>query len=360
MKIFITKLFLNAAVIHTALNTITHVNAKRESYSRIRQRNLKKAKAPKQPKPPKGGSSVTIVDNFCPVSTVTAAVTNVQGNTAVVPGTDVEPLFTQALSDCTASTGGLGVNFAECMSSSPGNGVYFYYPLFARNGDGTSATSQFVSAATDASGAGGASPGSLNDSYFKGDTACTDPSCAANKVDIQWFDYSLSDVFNVPIADIEYIQYDFFPLICPNDSTCYKQFYLGVYTHRATGGGLWYDCRLNFIPSEGAVGQWNTFTINSDTISSTYQVKGACPDGSGGLITTVGGQVTGVAAFEDGTGAGYEFLLGAAGEPTNPDNPLIFAFNMGDTSFAADDGLVGYFDNIRVKIKNRPLIIYDL
>lgn len=333
-----------------------------ENTTKLRQRMLKSPKAPKAPKSPKSAKP-KIVKDFCPVETVTAEVYTVQGNTAVVTGATAQSAFLTAFNDCNASTDGYGEDYADCMSSSPDNGEYFYYPLFPRNNDGSSATSQFVSAATDASpaGAGGASPGSLNDSYFKGNVLdCSESSCRNNKVDIQWVDYSLSDVFNVPIADIEYIEYDFFPLTCPNPATCYKQFYLNVYTHRAEDGGLWYDCRLDFVPSEGAVGQWNTFTINSDTISSAYERKGACPDGLGGLIITGTGQKTGVAAFENGTGAGYEFLLGAAGEPTNDDNPLIFTFNMGDTSFAADDGLVGYFDNIRVKIKNRPLIIYDL
>jgi hypothetical protein len=324
-----------------------------ENTTKLRQRMLKSPKAPKSPK----SAKPKIVKDFCPVETVTAEVYDVQGSTEVFSGTTAQGAYLTATSDCDESTVGYGEDYADCMSSSPDNGVYFYYPLFPRNNDGSSATSQFVSAATDASpaGAGGASPGSLNDSYFKGDINCSESSCKGNKVDIQWWDYSLNEVFNVSIADIEYIQYDFFPLTCPNESPCYEQFYLGVYTHRATGGGDWYDCRLNFIPIEGAVGDWNTFTINSDTLSSTYERKGACPDGSGGLITTGTGQKTGVAAFEDAP----EFLLGAAGEPDRDDYPLIFAFNMGDTE-PNDNGLVGYFDNIRVKIKNKPLIIYDL
>jgi len=112
-----------------------------------------------------------------------------------------------------------------------------------------------------------------------------------------------------------------------------------------------------------SVGEWNTFTITSDTVSSRTQAKavnGACPDITGTGLTGPGVDQSPGATLEDGAGTGAltdKFLLGAADVPNL--QPLIFAFNMGDTKIV-DAGLVGYFDNIRVQIKDQPLIIMDL
>lgn len=299
---------------------------------------------------------------FCPVPLVTAEVNEITGSGDVTTGKEAFDAFGGIYSACLANDPLFGPDFADCIESSDSNGVFFDYPLFAFNNDGGLATSQFVTAATP-----GASPSSLNDSYFRGNVDGTDPSEPQNKVDIQWTDYSLEGLFDVPIADIEYIQYDFYPEDCGitmSDSECIAQFYLNVYTHRAIpGAGTWYDCKYDFVPIGDVdfhVGEWNTFTVYPDTASSRTVVKGACPDGASGLETGTGNHFDGV-TLEDGadTGVAEPFLLGAAGATGIDPNPLIFAFNMGDTSMN-DIGLVGYLDNIRVKIVGEPLIIMDL
>ena len=343
---------------------------------------LVSARVTKSSKSAKGSGPKTI-EGFCTVPTVTADVYEVTGSGDPTPGSEVNEAFVAALIDCGAPD--YGSDFADCLETSQANGVLFNYPLFPRNNDGTAAESQFVTSATDAEGAGGPPPGSLNDSYFKGDVDGA-ASLAKNKVDIQWIDYSLNDLFNVPIADIEYIQYDFYPKNCGtmNDPTCIAQFYLNVYTHRAiTGAGDWYDCKYDFVPADVdfKVGEWNTFKITSNTLSSRTQAKatgtklpepftqgGACPNGEGGL-TAQGVDLYNAVKLADGAAtlpdSPAQFLLGARdatpnGSGTTP-QPLIFAFNMGDAGVSnIDEGLVGYFDNIRVQIKDQPLIIMDL
>lgn len=196
------------------------------------------------------------------------------------------------------------------------------------------------------------SPGSFNLSSFKGSVGTSDPS---NKVTLQFMDLSpLADIaltldptstfrynanlFNEPATSIESIQYDFFPAECAGLTNCYKQFYLNIYlrsTARPFGDttGLWRDCNLAYVPPSGDVGAWTTFKIDASTPVTAAR---DCP--------------ANFATLGEAQDAGY--VLG-----TNLG--LIYLMSMGDTS-STDNGLVGYFDNIRLKLAGEDVRIYDL
>lgn len=200
------------------------------------------------------------------------------------------------------------------------------------------------------------SPGSVNNSMHKGEVNCnlTDNSCKDNKVIIKFNDFTFQDpsdvgddLWNVPINQIEYVEYDFYPISCPNDNTeCPGQFYIGFYTHFVDNGypldnNNWYNCRYVFVPEAplGAEGSWSTFRVTPESTGINIGNK----DGGVDCTNTI--------ALED---IGDTYLLGS-----NYLEPTIFILNMGDSS-VNDNGLAGYFDNIRIKIKGQDLRIYDL
>jgi hypothetical protein len=198
-----------------------------------------------------------------------------------------------------------------------------------------------------------ASPGSLDDnlSSFKGSVVTSN---SQNKVTLQHMDLTpLAEIassldatntfqynenlFNRPASDLEFLQYDFFP-VCNGIDNCHKQFYLNIYLRSDardfgdTTVGAWRDCNLAYVPSTGPDGEWSTVKIDVNTPAQARD----CPSNFSNLA--------------EAQAAGY--VLG-----TNLG--LIYILNMGDTT-DVDSGLEGYFDNIRLKLANEDVRIYDL
>lgn len=227
-----------------------------------------------------------------------------------------------------------------------GEGTTWDEPLFFNSNDVLNTASFQISTEQ-------ASPNSFNGSSFKGSVGTSN---AINKVTLQFMDLSpLADIalaldptstfqynanlFNEPASSIESIQYDFYPAVCNGLTNCYKQFYLNIYLRSSarafgdTTSGAWRDCNLAYVPPSGPEGQWTTFKIDANT--PVTQARD-CP--------------ANFATLGEAQEAGY--VLG-----TNLG--LIYLLSMGDTS-ANDNGLVGYFDNLRLKLVGEDVRIYDL
>jgi hypothetical protein len=323
-----------------------------ENTTKLRQRMLKSPKAPKSPK----SAKPKIVKDFCPVETVTAEVYTVQGSTAEVVGSTQFSCLDLAYvgtADGLIKCGSFysdpndlsALTLASVEFLEQGKGTTWDEPLFFNsNAVSNQATFQFTTERS--------SPGSLNDSSFQGSVGDSNPN---NKVTLQFMDLSpLEDIartldptstfqynpnlFNKPATSIESIQYDFFPAECDGITNCYKQFYLNIQLRssaRLFGDttGLWRDCNLAYVPPSGDVGAWTTFKIDASTPVTEAR---DCPDD----FATLG----------EAQDAGY--VLGTY-------LGLIFQLSMGDTN-PTDNGLVGYFDNIQLKVAGEDLIVYDL
>lgn len=331
-----------------------------------------------------------IISDFCPVKTEPAAVYSVRGSTDEVDSLSVIADYVAPYDDC---YGDFDRPFyigdfdppktnipneaqlkliQECLDNSSLESpttnwdppIYFINGGFNPDPTIPKATYQIVDA-TDENVE--PSPGSVNNSMFKGEVNCdrdnvADPTqnCGDNKVIIKFNDFTFQDpsevgddLWNVPINQIEYVEYDFYPISCPNgDPECPGQFYIGFYTHFVDNGypldnNNWYNCRYVFAPSgshplksgTGAVDSWSTFRVDSEDTGINIGNK------DGGV------DCTGTIALED---IGDTYLLGA-----NYLEPTIFILNMGQSN-DSDNGLAGYFDNIRIKIKGQDLRVYDL
>jgi hypothetical protein len=119
----------------------------------------------------------------------------------------------------------------------------------------------------------------------------------------------------VAASDLTSVSYDF--MVAGNgDETDANQFYLNVYTN-LPDSTTFYDCRFDFVPTEGSTTEFTTATFNtSDTPVNVASRGGAtCPATLAGMPA----------------GSTVSFI----------------ALNVGDTS-ANDLGLAGYLDNVVV------------
>jgi hypothetical protein len=325
-----------------------------------------------------------IISDFCPVQTLPAAVYSVRGSTDTADSLSVIAEYAGPYADC---FGEFDQPFydgdfdppknipneaelkliQECLDNSSLESpttnwdppIYFINDGFNPDPTVPKATYQIVDATDENVDP---SPGSVNNSMFKGDVNCnlTGDACKDNKVIIKFNDFTFQDpsdvgddLWNVPINQIEYVEYDFYPISCPNgDPECPGQFYIGFYTHFLDNGypldnNNWYNCRYVFGPNNvtplkdgtGAVGSWSTFRVKPEYLGRTIGNK----DGGDDCTDTI--------ALEN---IRDTYLLGA-----NYLEPTIFILNMGQSN-DSDNGLAGYFDNIRIKIKGQDLRVYDL
>jgi hypothetical protein len=330
-----------------------------ENTTKLRQRMLKSPKAPKSPK----SAKPIIVKDFCPVETVAAEVYTVQGSTTVISAGATNGVYQGISKDCTLITRDGGFVWDSLFQNADTQGQLndsracsiqefltpndnWDPPIYFIN-DGNEATYQIVDAGNEGVVA---SPGSINDSMFKGEVACGGGDCAANKVIIKFQDFTLTDLWEVRINQIEFIEFDYYPISCPGGAlACPNQFYIGIYTHEAGNGypldnTNWYNCRYNFSGAPyltvgtGATGEW-----------STLRVDGKLDTASG--VSNKGATTCSATTLEN---APDEHLLGS-----NYLEPTIFILNMGQSDIS-DNGLAGYFDNIRIKIIGQDLRVYDL
>lgn len=341
------------------------------------EKNAKSAKVPKSSKatpiptsqptsePSSQPSEKKVIRTEVCLQTLTADVYSVSGSTTTVTAADTDTVYTGAREDCATAAGFVfdGVYDDADTQDELDSYVNCSFPTFLEPNDlwdppiyfindGNEADFQIVTASDEGVDP---APGSLNDSMYKGAVNCDGVDCGANKVIIKFQDFTMEDLWNVPINQIEYIEYDFYPISCPGGVTqCPGQFYISIYTHYENNGyplanAFWYNCRYGFTPTttslkvgEGNINEWSTFRIEAtDTATSIGPVKGTPTNcNTATLLNDVVNNVN---------------LLGS-----NYLEPTIFILNMGQSN-DSDNGLAGYFDNIKIKMINEDVVrIYDL
>lgn len=137
---------------------------------------------------------------------------------------------------------------------------------------------------------------------------------------------------NQPIADVKSISYDFM-IGEGGEVTDEEHFYMNVYANFGeSADDKYYDCRYNVLPLSGSKTLFETVifdpTVAPYSVATSGSSPHACPP----------------------TPAGMDILSPGS-------NIRAFAISLGDTS-ASDQGIDGYFDNVKVKINN-VTTIYD-
>lgn len=347
--------------------------------NRVLKNKEKKAKASKLPKsskatpiptsqptsqPSSQPSEQKVIRTEVCLQTLTADVYRVSGSTSAVTAADTDDVYTGAREACASDAGFV---FDPVFDGADNQGQLDSYiscsfptflepndlwdpPIYFIN-DGNEAEFQIVTASDEGVDP---APGSLNDSMYKGAVNCDSAGCGGNKVIIKFQEFTMDDLWNVPINEIEYIEYDFYPISCPGgvDTQCPGQFYISIYTHYENNGYPldnihWYNCRYGFTPTttslkvgEGNINEWSTFRIEATDTATNIGLKGSPDDCN---KSTQLGSVT------DANLLGSNYL-----------EPTIFILNMGQGD-ATDNGLAGYFDNIKIKMINEDVVrIYDL
>lgn len=188
---------------------------------------------------------------------------------------------------------------------------------------------------------------------FKGTVVGQDPREKIRLV----YTSTTDQLVNKPVSDFEFIEYSFKASSCgAATKPCGEQFYLNVFTRINAASTTYYDCVFTFTPDVGGVedGDWATvrFTINDNadlirTFDSSVD-RERCPN--------PGNPNDNMASAADASyvlGTNQRFTVDGVGVAQ------IFALNMGDST-SGNDGLIGYFDNIVIKMKDELALVYDL
>lgn len=135
------------------------------------------------------------------------------------------------------------------------------------------------------------------------------------------------------VSTLDSFAYDF-KIAGDGDAGDAEQFYLNVYTN-LPGQDMdnYYDCRYDFVASTGSTSDFETFSIDKNTVPVHVQERGDadCPAAAEGL----------------------------AGLPEGSTIRAI-SLNVGDTSTSAsDEGIAGYLDNVVVSRSNGDVTTYD-
>lgn len=294
-------------------------------------RRLKSPKTPKSPKSPKQPQYLKLPKKTCLLTGYA-----IEGTPNVQTFDTFDRIATECLpfiSDGDAYEKCVLENYLETAFSAP-----FQYAL-----NGISGQLQFVT--TDESLIG---KGSLKGSIP------SDSTDGADKVILTYMSSNYiagvnNELWNRPVSDFEYIEYSFKVDACKAPNTaCPEQFYLNVYTRSSASITDFYGCRYDFVPATGGVvgGDWTTVRVEIGDSATNAQ------DGSGTDKCPISGPDTLQNAADNG------YVLG-----TNAQSPLnigqIFALNMGDSS-TNDNGLIGYFDQIVVKLQGQDPLVFDL
>jgi hypothetical protein len=156
------------------------------------------------------------------------------------------------------------------------------------------------------------------------------------------------DLQNRKLKHLQNMKYSFWVQTCPTTdpvtTACPNEFYLNVYTRKnATSTSPWYDCRFDFVPTEGGqVGSWTTFDLYDIKNIPVAQTGGSGCDGA----TTIQEYIDEVTTTD-----GLDAVLGNLALYT-------FAFNIGDS--APDSGLRGCFDAVEIYFNDEEATrVYD-
>jgi len=159
------------------------------------------------------------------------------------------------------------------------------------------------------------------------------------------------DLQNRKLKHLQNMKYSFWVQSCPTTTpvttACPNEFYLNVYARKsATSTSPWYDCRFDFVPTEGGeVDTWTEFDL--------YDIKNivatrAYPNGSSTCrgATTIQEYIDAVTTndYTDAVLGNMAFYA--------------FAFNLGDS--APDDGLRGCLDAVEISFNDEQSTrVYD-
>ena len=160
------------------------------------------------------------------------------------------------------------------------------------------------------------------------------------------------DLQNRHLKHLQNMKYSFWVETCPTagSSPCPNEFYLNVYARknatRATDPNPWYDCRFDFVPTQGGtVRTWTTFDlydIKNIPVAQTGTTGGSTCHGA----TTIQEYIDAVTTT-DGTDA----VLG--------NFYYTFAWNIGDSA-APDAGVSGCYDNVQIDLNDETATrVYD-
>ncbi|MBL8227551.1 MAG: PEP-CTERM sorting domain-containing protein [Bryobacterales bacterium] len=131
-------------------------------------------------------------------------------------------------------------------------------------------------------------------------------------------------ISDLPLASFLSLAYDFY--IAPGSIANSHEFMgTSFYIDQAAngigafaGGTGFYDCRYDYVPGSGVAGGWTSFTVGLATaFTGRANRTGTCPTTMGGLVAT---------------------------------DQIRFVQISGGTSTAADAGLAGGFDNVRIAL----------
>lgn len=149
-------------------------------------------------------------------------------------------------------------------------------------------------------------------------------------VNAQKFEIQPPEVFFLA-SDFGGLSYDFQVITPAAVGVSAKQFYANVYVDSAangigtyaSGGAVpWYDCRYSFVPTSGALGSWETFSISPTTI----------PNGSNNLPPAACSPTIGANA----AGSLIMFMRLNGGDTSGNDNGLTGAYDLVAMTVAGD------------------------
>mmetsp|Transcript_11986 Transcript_11986/g.34277 ORF Transcript_11986/g.34277 Transcript_11986/m.34277 type:complete len:223 (-) Transcript_11986:123-791(-) len=159
------------------------------------------------------------------------------------------------------------------------------------------------------------------------------------------------DLQNRHLKHLRGIKYSFWVESCPTagSSPCPNEFYLNIYARKsATSTSPWYDCRFDFVPTEGGqVGTWTTFDLYDIKNLAASNVN---PNGSSTChgATTIQEYIDAVTTND----ITDEAVLGNMAF-----YPL--ALNIGDSA-APDAGVSGCYDALHIKLSDEEATrVYD-
>ena len=185
------------------------------------------------------------------------------GEQATIKGTDEEqtgPVAPTGVCDPLGPTftGNPNWDSEEC--------VHYEEPFFMNADVGSSTTFVFDDGTDYGFGDTDATKPPLGDGALCGSTTDADDKVEVTYIgDITDPMAPVADLQNEPAEHLESIKYSFWVQSCitGGPEPCANEFYLNVYTRSSATSMNYYDCRFDFVPTEGgAVGAWTTFDLN--------------------------------------------------------------------------------------------------
>jgi hypothetical protein len=227
-----------------------------------------------------------------------------------------------------------------------GTCTHYEEPFMINRDVGTTTTFVFDEGTLYSFGATPATEPPLGKGALCGSVAAT----AGDKLILEYFgdltdptDTTGYDLQNKHLKHLQNMKYSFWAESCPTagSSPCPDEFYLNIYTRKdATSTTPWYDCRFDYVPTEGgAVGTWTTFDL--------YDIKNIVATNVKPNSVSTCYSATTIQEYID------------AVTQNNPAN-YAFAWNIGDSA-APDAGVSGCLDDLQIDLNDEEAVrVYDM